>query len=228
MYERGLDAPLSRRFISFGSFTLKSGLWSPYFVNIRPILSFDPESRQPIDKQRRITGLFLDQCCEKLDDIETKVSFDHIYGPPEAGTPLAAAIAAKSGRSLLWRRVVDKSNRGVHAALEGVYYPGQKVAGIDDVISLATAKQEENEFLDDCGLEMIGTVVGVDREMGGRQTMEDLGWEVRDVLSATAIFNGLQQANILTEAQRDFLLEYSANPGQYAMEPSDNPLSALG
>jgi orotate phosphoribosyltransferase len=223
LYERGVDAMPSGKIIAFGDFTLKSGHWSPWFVNTRPIFSFDAGSAQPIERQARLRSLFVERYAENIDDLEaTTGRVDHLYGPPEAGTPLASAIAYTAGRSLLWRRVKDKSGRGIHATIEGVYYEGQKVLQIDDVISKATTKKEEEQVLSANGLITVGAAIGVDREMGGRQAMEDDGWEIRDVMNASGMFSALHTGGVLTDTQYQYLVDYTANDAP-ASPPADHP-----
>lgn len=226
LYERGLGGDPKDKILDIGvSKILKSGIWSPYLVNFRPALSVDNRSTVSVPKQEQSKSWLLESFCTPLDELKAAQRFDHIYGPPETGTPLAAAVSGIGGYSLLWRRVEAKPGYGSHQMLEGVYYPGQEVCEVDDVVTLGETKKSEAEFLGSIGLSTNTLVVGVDREQGGRQAMEAEGWVVEAAMRATEIFEILAEAKYLNDAEFDFLMDYTRNPAPLT-EPADHPWRA--
>jgi orotate phosphoribosyltransferase len=225
LYDRGAELPSKQRILDIGtSKILKSKIWSPYLVNLRPALSLDSQSQMPRERQKRVKGLLLESVGTELDLLteEDGVTFDHIFGPPEAGTPLASAVSGVSGHSLLWKRVIPKGDYGSHEDLEGVYFDGQDVVEVDDVVTKADTKREAAEFLASCGLNAVGVVIAFDREQGGSKAIEDMGMKVRAALRAKAAFAYLLDAGRLTQAQHDFLVDYTVNPAPLE-EPADHP-----
>ncbi len=223
LHERGANLPSSQRILDIGtSKILKSKIWSPYLVNFRPALSVDTSSELSVKQQKRIKTLLLGSIGIELDLLAEEVSFDHIFGPPEAGTPLASAVSGVSGYSLLWQRVKPKGDYGSHQDLEGIYFPGQKVVEVDDVVTTGGTKHEAVAFLADYELTVPGVVIGFDREQGGRKAVEAAGMKVRAALGAITTFEYLLEAGRLTQTEHDFLVDYTVNPAPLE-EPVDHP-----
>ncbi len=224
LYERGLTLPPKNQIIRIGtSVILKSGIWSPYLINMRPALSVDTRSGMPVDKQTHLKSLLIESVAHELDEINSERPFDHIFGSPEAGTPLASSLAAIGGFSLLWKRVIPKPGYGSHELLEGIYYPGQKVAQVDDVVTRADTKREADEFLRECDLESTDIAVFADREQGGRQAVEAMGLNLRSAVGAKALFEYLADDGMISESERDYLIQYTNNPNPPTEDPMDHP-----
>lgn len=223
LYDRGVGVAPNDKIFDIGvSKILKSKIWSPYLVNMRPALSIDYLAAMAVEKQQRIKKLMLGSMCLSLDGIQKVRPFQHIYGEPEAGTPLASALSAEGGYSLLWKRVVAKPGYGTHQLLEGVHHPGEKVAQIDDVVTLGTTKREADEFLKACDLKTADVAVFVNREQGGQAALESMGLHLDSALTATAIFDALHINRRLTTTEHDFLIDYTTNPAPFE-EPADHP-----
>lgn len=228
LYERGLSLPPKRRVIDIGtSRNLKNGWWSPWLVNLRPALSIDRGSDQSAEKQSRMKGLLLDGFSHALDMVEADNPAEHVFGPPETGTPVAAAITGRDGRSLLWRRIVAKEGYGAHELIEGAYYAGERVTMVDDVVTSGLTKREEAATLGEAGLGTGRLVVGADREQGGRQSIEDMGWKVAAVMGATDLFAALREAGHLTTSEHDYLVAYTVSPEHPTEDPMDHPWVGL-
>jgi orotate phosphoribosyltransferase len=224
LYDRGKDQPSHRRIIDIGtSKILKSGIWSPYLINLRPVLSADRDSKVGTVQQLHTRDQLLDLMGGEIDGIYPK-SWPrlHLFGLPEAGTPLAAAVAARGGYSLLWQRVVPKQGYGSHQSLEGAFSPGDEIVQIDDVITTGGTKHEGAELMAENELTTSGVVVAFDREQGGKEAVEQSGIPLESVLGAIASFGYLLDARRITMSEHDFLVEYTINPTP-RKEPSSHP-----
>jgi orotate phosphoribosyltransferase len=211
LYDRGKDLDPSRQIISIGNpKILKSGIWSPYLINMRPALSTDTKSPVPLPHQRRAKTLLLDAMAAELDCLEQEgLDFSHVFGLPEAGTPLASAVSGVSGHSLLWQRVIPKEGYGSHQDLEGVHYPSQQVIEIDDVVTTGETKNEGVKYLANYGLTVPGVVIAFDREQGGRQAVEERGMVLRAAFGVTAVFGYLRDAGRISSSVYDYLTDYT-------------------
>jgi uridine monophosphate synthetase len=224
LYDRGEGLPSDKRILDIGtSKILKSGIWSPYLVNLRPVLSADVKSEVDTIHQLHNRDTLLQAMTEKLDDYARDVPFFHIFGLPEAGTPLASALAARSGRSLLWQRVKPKDSYGTHGDLEGVHYPGQTVIEIDDVVTTGDTKNEGAGFLAGYGLSTYGAVIAFDRDQGGREAVESMGIKVKAALGATAVFGYLLDAGRISTSEYSFLIDYTLRTPYPTKEPTKHP-----
>lgn len=144
------DALLDIGCVKFGEFTLKSGIQSPIYVDLRRLVA-DP----------KVLGLV----AEAFVPILNKLTFDHLAGLPYAALPIATAISLRGGWPMIYPRKEVKAY-GTKAEIEGVYEPGQRAVVIDDLISTGGSKFEGVEKLTAGGLEVSDVVVLIDRSSG--------------------------------------------------------------
>lgn len=159
-----------REIIKFGDFKLKSGRKSPIYYNQRPLLSQKHDGSMSYRQQRRITAMALQGYAQKIETL-FKDETDHVYGIPQAATALGALVAFRTGKSYLWGRV-GKKDYGKHEGIEGFYEPGETVVQVDDVVTGADSKIESEDNLKKAELTTLGFVVMLDREEGGKETLE--------------------------------------------------------
>ena len=142
--------------IKFGRFTLKSGIESPFYVDLRPLAS-DPK--------------ILKHLANYLLDMLPLDNFDLICGVPYAALPMATAMSLESYIPLIIKRKEAK-DYGTKKLIEGIFTKGQNCLLVEDVITsgkslLETIPEVENE-----GLSVSDIVVVLDREQGGKQILE--------------------------------------------------------
>lgn len=155
-----LEHLLACEVLRFGSFKTKSGRMSPYFFNTG---RFD--SGQKIQKTAELyADLIADQFGGEVDNL---------FGPAYKGIPLAVATAQVLAQKL-HRDVTFSFNRketkdhGEGGGIIGYQYRGgEKVVVIEDVITGGTSLNETMPLLKRVGVEVLGLVVGVDRQEKG-------------------------------------------------------------
>ena len=124
-----VEGLLSMGCIQFGEFTLKSGLVSPIYIDLRRLVAFPGWMTQVADAYIR-----------QLNQLE----FDHIAGLPYAALPIATAISLQGNYPMIYPRK-DVKDYGTAAAIEGIYHPGETVAVIDDLATTGGSKFEAIE-----------------------------------------------------------------------------------
>ncbi len=138
------------RIIKFGSFTLKDNSTSPYYIDLRLLISYPS-----------LLKLVCSELCALITDKELK--YDLIAGVPLAGIPLATLVGVElNAQGLLLRK--EAKEHGLKKTIEGVYTLNQTVLLIDDLVTSAASKREVITVLDDHGLVCKDVVVVIDRD----------------------------------------------------------------
>ena len=163
------DGLLSAGCIKFGEFTLKSGLTSPIYIDLRRIITYPK--------------LLADIAQAYLPILSTQsVQFSRIAGLPYAAIPIATAISLAGNYPMIYPRKEAKSY-GTKAEIEGEYRAGETVVVIDDLATTGGSKFEAIEKLTGAGLIVKDVVVLIDRQSGAKESLAQAGYSLHAVLT---------------------------------------------
>ena len=129
------DELLSAGCIKFGEFTLKSGLKSPIYIDLRQIITYPK---------------LLEQVGAAYLPLLEKLQFDRLAGLPYAAIPIATAISLAGNFPMIYPRKEVKAY-GTKAEIEGEYQAGETIVVIDDLATTGGSKFEAIEKLSRCG-----------------------------------------------------------------------------
>jgi uridine monophosphate synthetase len=161
------DGLLSAGCIKFGSFTLKSGLQSPIYIDLRQIISYPK---------------LLADVAQAYLPIVSGLQFARIAGLPYAAIPIATAISLAGNYPMIYPRKEVKTY-GTKAEIEGEYHAGETVVVIDDLATTGGSKFEAIEKLTGAGLVVKDVVVLVDRQSGAKESLAQAGYSMHAVLT---------------------------------------------
>ncbi|KAA0130513.1 orotate phosphoribosyltransferase [Chryseobacterium sp. SN22] len=179
--------------IKFGRFTLKSGIESPFYVDLRPLAS-DPK--------------ILKNLANYLLDMLPLDNFDLICGVPYAALPMATAMSLESYIPLIIKRKEAK-NYGTKKLIEGIYQKGQNCLLVEDVITSGKSLIETIAEVEQEDIKVADIIVVLDREQGGKELLESRGYRVHTLFNISEVCEILKENGELSDDEikriQDFL-----------------------
>ena len=164
-----IDALREAEAVKFGEFELSHGGTSEYYVD-KYLFETDPT------------------CLEAIAEAFTErvEADDKLGGVALGGVPLAAATSVAAGVPYVIARK-QRKEYGTGNLIEGRLEEGEEVVVVEDIVTTGTSLVEAVEALREAGATVERALVVVDREEGGRKTVEDAGIEMEALVTASEL-----------------------------------------
>ncbi len=175
--------------IKFGNFTLKSGLYSPIYIDFRPIAS------KP-NLLIKLSKLLLNEI--------NYLNFELICGVPYAALPIATALSLISNIPLIIKRKENKGY-GTKQMIEGIYKKGQNCLIIEDVITSGDSLLKTIVDLEKVGLIVRNIISILDREQGGVYNIKKKGYKIITLFRIRDILKMLNSKNLLNKKETNLI-----------------------
>jgi len=176
--------------IRFGRFRLHSGRESRIYIDLRLLVSY-PQALREATAAYRVA----------LDQLE----YDLLAATPLAGLPIGTALCLDTDKPLIYPRKTAKSY-GTGKNIEGQWSVGQTVVVVDDLVTSGDSILETIATLKAAGLKVHDAVVLIDREQGGRATIESQGYRLHAVTRLPELLGILLEHGRLNQFQYDEVL----------------------
>jgi len=183
--------------LKFGNFKIKSGALSPYYIDLACLISSPQEMCSIAEIAAcEIRSLRAVDRIDKLASIELK------------GALILPSIGCQVNLPCVVVRKEEKAY-GVTGRIAGAEVSkGDQILFFDDVLSEGLSKVEGIKPLEELGATVRHLMVVVDREQGGKDNLEKLGYKVHALARISQLVNRLLEHGQISRTQADAVLDY--------------------
>jgi len=183
--------------LKFGTFKLKSGQTSPFYIDLASLLS------SPKDFQ-----FIVDAIADEVKDIMCSRKIDKLATIELKGALIVPSVAAKLNLPCLVVRKETKQYGVTGRIAGGEVKKGERILFIDDVVTDGKSKLEGIRPLLQAGAKIETILVVIDREQGGKQRLGNKGFQLHAVTTISELVQSLVSTRRISQEQAKTILKY--------------------
>jgi len=186
--------------LKFGNFKIKSGVTSPYYIDLARLLAAPKQLCSIVEvAAEQVKQIMASEKIDKLASIELK------------GALIVPSIACKTNLPCIVVRKEAKAYGVIGRVAGAEVVKGDNILFFDDVISEGFSKIEGIKPLQELGGKIKHILVVVNREQGGKENLEKLGYNVHALAKVSDMVNSLQRNKHISNEQKIKVLEFVRN-----------------
>ena len=178
--------------IKFGRFKLTSGIESPFYIDLRLVITYPSIYRRLVKLMVGSLSVF---------------NIDVVAGIETASIPWASMIAYELNKGIIYVRKEAKEH-GTAKLIEGDLKPGMRIAVIDDVITTGNSIIRAIRTVRDYGGVVVVTAAFIDREQGGLNAIRKEGVDAFVLFSVIDMMNVLVKNKLVSNELRNSVIDY--------------------
>jgi len=183
--------------LKFGSFKIKSGAMSPYYIDLACLLSSPKDLCQVAEA-----------AASEINRIKVVDRIDMLASIELKGALILPSIGCLVDLPCVVVRKKEKAY-GVKGRIAGAgVAKGDHILFFDDVVSEGLSKLEGMKPLEEFGAEVKHLLVVVDREQGGVKNLEKLGYKVHALARISELAGSLSASGSVSKDQAQTVLDY--------------------